>query len=95
MTSRGVILDMDGLMLDTGPFYKSARQEAVRRLGYRLSDDVFRSFSGKSDADSEAALLAELGPQFPLSRFQATWPELWYQEVQASGVPVLLEFLDL
>jgi HAD superfamily hydrolase (TIGR01509 family) len=87
VTAQGVILDMDGLMLDTGPFYKSAWQEAVRRLGYRLSDEVFRSFSGKSDADSEAALLAELGPRFPLRRFQATWPELWQEEVRASGVP--------
>jgi beta-phosphoglucomutase-like phosphatase (HAD superfamily) len=57
MRSRGVILDMDGLMLDTEPFYKRAWQEAVRRLGHELSDETFRSFSGRSDADSEAALL--------------------------------------
>jgi beta-phosphoglucomutase-like phosphatase (HAD superfamily) len=55
MRSHGVILDMDGLMLDTGPFYQRAWQAAVRELGHELSDQTFRSFSGKSDADSEAA----------------------------------------
>jgi HAD superfamily hydrolase (TIGR01509 family) len=87
MGSRGVILDMDGLMLDTEPFYKRAWQEAVRRLGHELSDETFRSFSGRSDADSEAALLEELGPDFPLREFQVTWPEFWYREVRARGVP--------
>jgi HAD superfamily hydrolase (TIGR01509 family) len=78
---------MDGLMLDTEPFYKQAWQEAVRRLGHDLSDETFRTFSGKSDADSEAALLKELGPAFPLSDFKATWPALWQEQVQARGVP--------
>lgn len=87
MRSRGVILDMDGLMLDTEPFYKRAWQEAIRRLGHELSDEKFRSFSGKSDTDSEAALLEELGPHFPLSDFQAAWPALWHEEVRARGVP--------
>ncbi len=87
MLSRGVILDMDGLMLDTEPFYQRAWQEAVRRLGYELGDETFRSFSGKSDADSEAALLEELGPRFPLCEFQAVWPDLWHEEVRTRGVP--------
>jgi HAD superfamily hydrolase (TIGR01509 family) len=95
MQNSGVILDMDGLMLDTGPFYKRAWQEAVRRLGHELSDETFRSFSGKSDADSEAALLEELGPRFPLSEFQATWPQLWHEEVQARGVPTKPGIPDL
>jgi HAD superfamily hydrolase (TIGR01509 family) len=88
MRNSGVILYMDGLMLDTEPFYQRAWQEAVRRLGHELSDQTFRSFSGISDADSEAALLEQLGPRFPLSEFQATWPELWHEEVQARGVPI-------
>lgn len=74
-------------MLDTEPFYERAWQEAVRGLGYELRDETFRSFSGKSDADSEAALLKELGPRFPLREFQVNWPELWYREVRARGVP--------
>jgi HAD superfamily hydrolase (TIGR01509 family) len=86
LRSRGVILDMDGLLLDTEPCYQGAWQEAVRRLGHELSDELFRSFSGKSDADSEAALLAELGPRFPLARFQAIWPGLFHEEVRSRGV---------
>jgi HAD superfamily hydrolase (TIGR01509 family) len=78
---------MDGLMLDTEPFYKRAWQEAVRRLGHELNDERFHSFAGKSDADSEAALLGELGPRFPLREFQASWPDLWDEEVRARGIP--------
>jgi len=95
MHSRAVILDMDGLMLDTEPFYQRAWQEAVRRLGHELSDETFRSFSGKSDADSEAALFKELGPRFPLSDFQAAWPALWLEEVRARGVPTKPGIPDL
>jgi HAD superfamily hydrolase (TIGR01509 family) len=81
---------MDGLMLDTEPFYKRAWQRAVEQLGHDLSDETFRSFAGKSDADSEAALLEHLGPSFPLLAFQAIWPALWLEEVRARGIPVKL-----
>lgn len=98
--SRGVILDMDGLMLDTEPLYQRAWQEAVRRLGHELDDATYHSFTGLADADAEAALLAALGPRFPLATFQASWPALWDEEVRARGVavkpgiPELLEALD-
>jgi beta-phosphoglucomutase-like phosphatase (HAD superfamily) len=88
MNSRAVIFDMDGLILDTEPFYRHAWQEAVRLLGHRLGDDTFQSFSGRSDADAEAALLQALGPHFPLGEFQRSWPELWHEAVAAREVPV-------
>ena len=42
MNARAVILDMDGLLLDTEPFYRHAWQEAVRRLGHELGEETFR-----------------------------------------------------
>ena len=84
---RAVILDMDGLMLDTEPLYKRAWQSAVRELGYELADETFHTFSGRTDTDSERALFQELGNRFPLERFQALWRDLWHREARASGIP--------
>ena len=86
MNLQAVILDMDGLMLDTEPLYKRAWQRAARHVGFEISDELCTSFSGKSDRDSEEALLQELGPGFPLSRFQALWPNLWHREAHTHGV---------
>jgi HAD superfamily hydrolase (TIGR01509 family) len=88
MNARAVIFDMDGLLLDTEPFYRHAWQEAARRLGHELGDETFRSFSGRSDADAEAALLEALGPSFPLGDFQRSWPGIWHQAAAAREVPV-------
>ncbi len=49
---RGLVLDMDGTMLDTEPLYKRAWQGASAELGYPLSDvaallDEVRSAGGQ------------------------------------------------
>ena len=37
----GIVLDMDGLMLDTEPLYKVAWQAASAELGYVLDDQSY------------------------------------------------------
>ncbi len=92
-----VILDLDGLMIDSEPIYRSAWQSAAADLGYELTDNFYLTLIGLSDRDSEEVLIRALGPQFPLAQFRSLWPIRWRRQVESSGIPVkpgLWEFLE-
>jgi HAD superfamily hydrolase (TIGR01509 family) len=92
-----VILDMDGLMLDTEHLYKSAWQKAAAQLGYPLDDGFYYTLVGRTNAAGETALAERFGPGFPMDDFRDLWARLWRKEVLASGIPVkpgLTEFLE-
>jgi HAD superfamily hydrolase (TIGR01509 family) len=95
-----VILDMDGLMLDTEPIYRTAWQRASRELGFELDDVTYEAWIGRPTGDCEKELLQHFGPSFPLNRFNTRWPELWKLQAEAEGIERkpglddLLAFLD-
>jgi HAD superfamily hydrolase (TIGR01509 family) len=72
-----VILDMDGLMLDTEPIYKASWQDACREFGFDLTDEAYEAFIGRPPADCEMELPLLFGTFFPLERFSIRWPQLW------------------
>ena len=82
-----VILDMDGLMLDTEHLYKSAWQRAASQLGYPLDDAFYFTLVGRTNTAGETALAERFGPQFPLADFRDLWARLWREDVAASGIP--------
>jgi beta-phosphoglucomutase family hydrolase len=43
---RGVIFDLDGVIIDTGPFHKQSWYDLAEREGYRMSDELFYSTFG-------------------------------------------------
>ena len=97
MGISAVVLDMDGLMLDTEPIYKSAWQQASAELGFDLDDQWYSRLIGRPTPDCERELMHRFGSGFPMSRFRARWPELWRSTVNARGIPTkagLLEFLS-
>jgi HAD superfamily hydrolase (TIGR01509 family) len=95
-----VVLDMDGLLIDTEPLYKESWQRAARESGFDLTDEIYSRFVGRSNIESEAELAWLFGPEFPIQVFRARWPELWQQRALEAGlptkpgVPELLDFLD-
>lgn len=94
-----VILDMDGLMVDTEPLYKIAWQQAIAELGFDLSDAGYATIVGRPLPEIEAILVERFGPAFPLDRLRVRWTELWRREVARSGIQVkdglfaLLDFI--
>jgi HAD superfamily hydrolase (TIGR01509 family) len=100
VTVAAVVLDMDGLLIDTEPLYKDAWQRAARESGVDLTDELYSRFVGRSNVESEAEIAWLFGPTFPIHVFRARWPELWQQRALESGLPTkpgvleLLEFLD-
>ena len=91
---------MDGLLIDTEPLYKSSWQRASRELGFALSDGFYQTLVGRNNPESEVAIVAELGPTFPLDAFRARWPALWREGAARDGlptkpgVPEILTFLE-
>ncbi len=94
-----VILDMDGLMIDTEPLYKYALQKTAQEFGYTLTDNFMMRLVGRPDSDCRRMIAAHLGPDFPLQSFWKQWPLLWRSEAlsngikQKPGLPELLSFL--
>lgn len=97
---QAVVLDMDGLMLDTESIYKRAWQNAAAECGYILDDDFYLTLIGQPNPACETAILERFGLKFPLLEFRVRWSELWQAEVENSGIPTkpglaeLLSFLD-
>ncbi|MGH9766261.1 MAG: HAD family hydrolase, partial [Blastocatellia bacterium] len=95
-----VVLDMDGLMLDTESIYKRAWQNAAAQFGYILDDSFYFTLIGRPNPACEAAILERYGGAFPMAEFRARWSDLWRTEVESSGIPTkpglaeLLSFLD-
>ena len=83
---RAVVLDMDGLMLDTEPLYKASWQQACAELGFALDDAAHARMIGRPNADCERQLVRLFGPGFPLEPFRAKWPALW--RASADGRPI-------
>ena len=80
-----IVLDMDGLMLDTEPIYQVAWQRAASELGYALTDETYTRFLGRPTDDGERELARHAGPAFAIDRFRARWPTIW-RERAAGGI---------
>jgi HAD superfamily hydrolase (TIGR01509 family) len=70
MPISAVIFDMDGLMLDTEPIYKTAWQRAAIECGFSISEERWFDFIGRTRVDGENILLRALGPDFSLETFR-------------------------
>ena len=86
MRVSAVVLDMDGLMLDTEPMYKAAWQQASAELGCTLDDPSYMTLVGRPTEDCERELVRFFGPGFPLARFRSRWPELWRVAAEDRGI---------
>lgn len=86
MVISALVLDMDGLMLDTEPLYKTAWQQAAAELGFDLDDESYSRLTGRPTRDCEQELMTRFGPGFPLPQFRTRWTELWRLLVDTRGI---------
>lgn len=82
-----VMLDMDGLMLDTERIYYRAQREAAAQLGFDADDKLMISFVGLSVEECELRMRDAAGPGFQLEEYRTLWPRLWRDYVSQDGVP--------
>lgn len=81
---KGVIFDMDGLMLDTEPIYWQSMHQAAAELGCNIDDQLQSRVVGRSIADWRATLVQTFGENYP--KFRSRRRQLWEQHVQEFGV---------
>lgn len=93
---NAVILDMDGLVLDSETTYRAAWGRAARSLGFDMPREMLDSFSGRPFESVQSDLLHNFGDSFPLKTFRARSSEYWRADMQAQGIepkPGIREFL--
>ena len=83
---HAVIFDMDGLMLDTESIARLAMQKAGEELGHPIDDAVFRSFIGRTTADTEARMRELYGSDFSTSHFWERTDWHWNEHVAREGI---------
>ncbi|MFW6082848.1 MAG: HAD family hydrolase [Chloroflexota bacterium] len=60
-----VILDLDGLMIDTERAARKAWRRAARHFGYTMNDTLFARLSGRKAEDGRRIMFDTLGEDFP------------------------------
>ncbi len=92
---KAVILDMDGLVLDTESGYIMAWQQAARALGYELNDGFCRSLSGLQYPVLRQKLLDFCGSGLDLKAFHEKSGFYWRHHVRQQGIAVKSGFYTL
>jgi HAD superfamily hydrolase (TIGR01509 family) len=67
--AQGVLLDMDGTLIDTEVVYFASTVGAMVTLGYRDAVDICHRMIGIPGPECEMMLLEEYGADFPISSF--------------------------
>jgi beta-phosphoglucomutase-like phosphatase (HAD superfamily) len=86
---KGVILDMDGLLLDTERVYRKAFSAAAASLGFELCEDFYQGLVGLADNECYALIQDHLGPSLPMIQYRRELAR-WMQELLSGGIPLKL-----
>src|SRR5579871_6589674 len=95
---KAVIFDMDGLMLDTERWERSAWREVARERGRELSDAFFATLIGRRETDTARHMREHFGPSFPCeaARTEARARfDHWMKHCALPVKPGLTALLDL
>lgn len=85
---RAVILDLDGLILDTEPTYHRAWQQTAAESGFEFTPELARRLEGQS-IDNVARILSEaFGPDFDFETFHHLSAQRWHAWVETHGIAV-------
>lgn len=94
---RGVLFDMDGLVLDTEKLYTRFWQEAARCLGYPMTREQALGMRSMNHQEGEARMKSYFGPDTPYLEIRSKRIELMDAFVEKEGVylkPGIHELLD-
>jgi len=97
MRIRAVILDIDGLMIDSERISQRSWSEVMHRAGYELTEEVYLQMIGRTEKDVKQILANVYGEVFPFERMYHQREETFLHILESEGIPVkpgLFELLD-
>ncbi len=83
---EGVLLDLDGLLIDSETTYLHAWREAGLQWGVDFGKGFLRSLVGLHAGQVDARLEAEIGSSYQRERFFADAGAIWREHVAACGI---------
>lgn len=86
--TKGIIFDMDGLMLDTERVSLLTWKQAAAQLGREMPDEVYRMMIGTNAQTVRRIALRELGGDYPLEQIHILRRRLADELYRREGVPV-------
>ena len=89
-----LIFDMDGVLVDSEPLHKRAKELAFRQLGIELPEAVYDSYKGRPDETMLPEILREHGGMERLAELSRLKRELYESiEHEQQAVPGAVEFV--
>jgi len=92
---EAILLDMDGLSLDTEGTYCLAWRQAAAEFGCRLEESICEDLFGRQAEDVERILGSLLGGVYDRQRFYRTAERHWRTHLQTHGVAPMPGLLSL
>lgn len=86
--TKGIIFDMDGLMLDTERVSLMLWKRAAQSMGYDMPDEVYRMIIGCNARAGEQIVYRELGQDYPLEQIHTLRRKLTHELFEKEGVPL-------
>ena len=88
MKEYGVIFDLDGVIVDSGPPHRESWQQLAREVHLPMSDEFFVQTFGQMNKDILAALFGRELPEVEWRRLGDRKEEL-YREIVRGNVPAM------
>lgn len=92
-----IIFDLDGLMVDSEPSYRTAAYHAILEQGFILTDELCDRVTGVPHLACEQIMQQEFGSGFSIEKYRKAWVPIWYRLIESSGMrlkPGLIELLE-
>ena len=86
--SKGVIFDLDGVLVDTGEFHRQSWYDLAKREGFEMSDELFYSTFGMQNYQIIPMLVGREVTAEELERF-SQWKEQRYRELISGKLKLL------
>jgi beta-phosphoglucomutase family hydrolase len=85
---EGVIFDLDGVLVDTGPFHKQSWYDLAQKEDFQINDENFRSTFGMQNYEILPIFTGRDLPQKEIERL-SDWKEQRYRELVSGNLRLL------
>jgi HAD superfamily hydrolase (TIGR01509 family) len=88
MNIKGLLLDMDGLLIDTERVAQGCWQEAEKQTGFHMPEGLYASFIGQSMQRIRERLGEAMHPDCDIDAFVACADRIYHRTLEEENVPV-------